>query len=250
MNAKELARSLDTLLDISGIQDASLNGLQVENRKDIATVGLAVDVSYAVIGRAREAGVDFLIVHHGLFWGKCEPVTGNMYNRLRALLDADMALYAVHLPLDVHPELGNNARIQSLLQLTQMDDFGSFQGFPLGKMAIFDPPRSLKDIAADVRSGLGSEPVIWNFGPDQVGKLAYISGGGIGYLEQAVEAGADALLTGEPRHGSYWSAKEYGINVILAGHYATETAGVRAVGEHIESALGLKTVFIDMPTGY
>jgi len=250
MKSGELADYLNKLLDIDSIQDASLNGLQVENRRDIKKVGLTVDISQDVIEKANDMRMDFLIVHHGLFWGKPEAVTGAMYQRIRMLINHDIALYAAHLPLDAHPEFGNNAQIQEAAGWTITNNFGRYQDVPLGTEVTFDPPRMLSKIVDDLRKGLKVEPQVWNFGPSSVCRLGFISGSGVGFLNQVLDAGLDTLVTGEPRHSAYWEAREAGINVIFAGHYATETLGVKAVGRHLEEKLKLETVFIDLPTGY
>lgn len=250
MKSRELARILNELLNIQGIQDSSLNGLQVENEREIKTVGLAVDISIEVIQLAARKKVDFLIVHHGLFWGKTVPFTGSLYRRVRTLFESDIALYAAHLPLDVHPEFGNSAQIKQVLGWPVTGDFIIDHDVAIGKIVTFNPARGLGEIAENLREGLAIEPVIWNFGPSSVRRLGYISGGGIGLLSQAAEAGLDTLVTGEPKHDAFWTAKEAGINVVLAGHYATETLGVKSLGKTLENQYGFKTVFLDLPTGY
>jgi dinuclear metal center YbgI/SA1388 family protein len=250
MKSKELSQYLNDLLDVFKIQDASLNGLQVENQRDVRKIGFAVDISQAVLEKACDLNVDFLLVHHGLFWGNAEAVTGRLYQRIRILIQNDIALYAVHLPLDVHPRFGNNAQIQQALGWPVKDDFGQFQNMPLGKEIRFKQPKLLSEVMDDLQRGLGCEPEVWNFGSASVQRLGFISGGGVGFLDQAVNAGLDTLVTGEPRHSAYWEAKEAEINVIFAGHYATETLGVRAVGEHLQKKFSIETVFIDLPTGY
>ncbi|MBN2103177.1 Nif3-like dinuclear metal center hexameric protein [bacterium] len=250
MESRELAEYLDELLNVSGIEDASLNGLQVENTRDVKIVGLAVDISQDVIRKACDMHVDFLIVHHGLFWGKSEAITGAMYQRIRLMIVNDIALYAAHLPLDVHPEFGNNVQIREITKWPATVNFGEFQGMPLGTAVTFDPPRALNKIVDDLRRSLKVEPQVWNFGPASVKKLGFISGSGIGFMDQALDAGLDTLVTGEPKHSAYWEAREAGMNVVLAGHYATETLGVKAVGRHLEEKFKLETIFIDLPTGY
>lgn len=250
MKSKELSQYLNTLLNVSSIQDASLNGLQVENGRDIGKAAFAVDISKSVIEKAAAINADFLLVHHGLFWGKPAAITDTIYQRVRLLIRNDIALYAAHLPLDVHPVFGNNAQIQTAVGWPVKDDFGQMQNIPLGKEISFNPPRPFSEIVQDIKQGLQTEPQVWNFGPPAVSRLGFISGGGIGFLDQVIAAGLDTLVTGEPKHSAFWEAREAEINVIMAGHYATETLGVKALAKHIEEKLSIDTVFIDLPTGY
>jgi dinuclear metal center YbgI/SA1388 family protein len=249
MNTMALSGYLNSLFRVQDIQDTSLNGLQVENDGNVSRVGLAVDISQTLIEKAHEAGVDFLIVHHGLFWGKPIPVTGPLYRRIRSLMEYNIALYAIHLPLDVHPELGNNAQIQMVLDWNVGEDIVQ-DGISLGKEIVFDPPKELSGLVRDLRTGLDFDPKVWNFGPRTVSRAAFISGAGIRFLDHIAASGIHTLVTGEPRHDAYWMARELELNVILAGHYATETLGVQAVGNHLKEKFGLASCFIDLPTGY
>jgi len=250
METGELGLFLNNLLKISEIHDDSLNGLQVANSGSVRKVALAVDVSLAAIVEAGKLHADMLFVHHGQFWGKPVALTAGVYKRIRALMDADMALYAAHLPLDLHPELGNNAQIEKILEFPVKRDFGDYHGTVIGKEVVFNEPVSVEAIVERMRKGLNCDPKVWRFGPDKISRLGYVSGGAISMMDQAVQAGMDAYITGEPAHSAYWTAREAGIHVIFGGHYATETLGVKAVGEVIHKEFGLETVFIDLPTGY
>jgi dinuclear metal center YbgI/SA1388 family protein len=250
MKAVEIAKYIDDLLNVSIIRDASLNGLQVENQKDIKRIALAVDASLATITKAKAAQADMLIVHHGLYWGKPLPITGMHYNRIKRLIDTDMALYAVHLPLDVHSELGNNVQIAKTFGWEVRGEFGIDNGMPLGIEVRFKIPQSILDIADVVNEKLNIKSDVWDFGPTEIRKMGIVSGGGIVFLEQAKEYQLDALLTGEPKHSAYWPARELGMNVLLAGHYATETLGLKALGRYLKSQLDLQVRFVDLPTGY
>lgn len=245
-----IVKYLNDLLNVKDIPDDSLNGLQVANTGEVKKAAFAVDVSLASIERAAAEQADILIVHHGLFWGKPAAITDGLYKRIKMLIDDDIALYAVHLPLDMHPELGNNARIEKVLGWPVKEDFGDYHGLIIGKMVEFKTPVSLDDIADRLRDRLKIEPDVWAFGPEKITKLGYISGGAISMLPEAIEAGLDAFITGETRHEAFWSAREAGINVIFGGHYATETLGVQALAEKIKKVHKLETVFIDLPTGY
>lgn len=249
MKTSDLVVYLNNLLLNNEIQDDSLNGLQVANQGNVNKVALAVDGSLQSIQEASQASADFLFVHHGLFWANAVPIVGGLYHRIKSLIESDIALYASHLPLDRHPELGNNAQIKNVLGWPVIDDFGEYHGSLIGKEILFKEPIARSEIVQQLQEGLNCKVQLWAFGPEKIRKAGYVSGGAIRMLAQAIEAGMDAYITGEPRHESYWLAKEAGINVIFGGHYATETLGVRAVGEAIRSKFGLETFFIDLPTG-
>jgi dinuclear metal center YbgI/SA1388 family protein len=249
MKLTALVEYLDELLRINDIEDESLNGLQVENTGTVNRVALAVDASAEAFEKAKDIGADFIFVHHGLFWSKPFPLRGPMYKRIRTLIQSNVALYAAHLPLDLHSEFGNNVQVEKILGWSIAGDFGEYHGSIIGKEIRFKKPVPLSIIVNDMESKLDCEVRVWDFGKKNVSRLGYVSGGGLGLLEQAVKADLDVFITGEPRHGSYWIAKEAGINVIFGGHYATETLGVKAVGDHINKQFGLETVFIDLPTG-
>ena len=240
---------LDSLLKVGEVEDDSLNGLQVENSGEVKKIALAVDASLESIREAGELGADLLFVHHGLFWGRPVTLTGAMYRRIRLLMELDVALYGVHLPLDLHPGLGNNAQIQKVLGWSIVRNFGEYHGTIIGREVGFEEPVPLSELVDSVATKLNCTPQVWEFGPQEVKRLGYVSGGGLSILQQAIDAGMDAFVTGEPQHAFYWTAKEAGINVVFAGHYATETLGIKAVGEVLRNELGLETVFVDLPTG-
>lgn len=249
MQLSAFAEYLDHLLRVKEIPDSSLNGLQVGNSGDVERVALAVDASQASIQKAQDANCQLLLVHHGLFWGKPVALTGAFYQRIKLLMDADLALYATHLPLDLHPELGNNAQVQQKLNWPVVGDFGEYHGVTIGKKIEFTVPQPLENLVQTFEKGLACDSTLWQFGPPEVKTIGYVSGGALSMLEQAIECGYDLYVTGEPGHSYYWTAKEAGINVLFGGHYATETLGVQAVGQKIEQDLSLETVFIDLPTG-
>lgn len=250
MKTIKLSNYLDRLLNINNIPDDSLNGLQVENRSDVKTVAFAVDVSAESIQRAQRSGAQFLFVHHGLFWGKQVPVTGIYYERLRLCIESDIALYAAHLPLDLHPQLGNNAQLIKIFGWKHATDFGEYHGNVIGKAVHFKKPIAFQDMANLLRTRLNTSPIVWNFGDRNIHHAAIISGGALSMLDQVVKSGIDTLITGEPGHAQYWLAKECKINVLFGGHYQTEIAGVQALLYHIKKYLKLNTIFIDIPTGY
>lgn len=241
---------LDEQLQIADFDDISLNGLQVANSGTVGKIAVAVDASVESILKAAALKADLLFVHHGLFWGKPAPVTGALYKRIQLLMRHDMALYAAHLPLDQHPVLGNNAQIENVLGWPVSGDFGEYHGKAIGKEVEFREEVALQELVDRIRERLGVEPDVWAFGADRIKRLGYISGGALTMLQQAIDAGLDAFITGEPAHAAYWKAREEEITVIFAGHYATETLGVKAVADLLQQTFSIETIFIDLPTGY
>jgi dinuclear metal center YbgI/SA1388 family protein len=190
-----------------------------------------------------------LIVHHGLFWGDQAPITGIMAGRVRTLLSKGVSLYAAHLPLDCHPELGNNAMIAGFLGIPETEKFGSYAGVAIGLCGKLPRPVKIVGLKRKLSARLGAPVQAYAFGPKTIRKIGIVSGGGAALTQAAADAGCDAILTGETSHSSYHVARENGISLIFAGHYATETFGVKALGEHLGNEFGLKTFFIDLPTG-
>jgi len=242
---------LDTLLDIPAHPDyrTALNGLQVQGAAGVDRVVSAVDVSEGTIGLAAEAGADLLLVHHGAFWGGLEPIVGRQYRRLRALFDRQMSLYAAHLPLDAHPEFGNCALLMRGLGLEPEDRFGSYEGAPLGWQADAGAT-SLAELADRLSAAVGGGPVrtIEGSGP-RAGVVAVVTGGGGSFIGEAAAKGVRTLVTGEGAHHTFTDAHELGVNVLYGGHYATETFGVRALGEELVRRFGVDHTFVDLPSG-
>lgn len=246
---RELVLYLDRYLRIDEVPDSAnaLNGLQVEGRRDVATLAVAVDASEAAILRAVELGADLLLVHHGLFWDGNRPVTGRRYRRLLPLLDAGTALYSAHLPLDVHPEVGNNAVLASQLGLDVRGTFGDYKGVEVGVWGEVGVSREV--FGERLRDALGGPARLIPGGPDRVSRVGVLTGGGGDYVQAAAAAGLDTLVTGEGGHHTYFDATEGGVNLYYGGHYATETFGVRALAEHLEARFGVGWTFLDQPTG-
>ncbi|MFW5938929.1 MAG: Nif3-like dinuclear metal center hexameric protein [Halolamina sp.] len=239
--------------------DASPNGLQVGRRVgDVETVAFAVDAAAATIEAAVDVGADALVTHHGLVWGGLDRVTGREYDRIEPLVTNDLPLYVSHLPLDGHPTLGNAAGVADLLDLDDREPFGEIGPETVGLLGERGEPISLgalSELLGDVldtgTEGLdtGAEGVqTLAFGPDDVERVAVLTGSGVDWLDEAVDSGADALVTGEGKQKVYHEAKEAEINVLLAGHYATETFGVRSL-QALAEEWGLETIFVDHPTG-
>jgi dinuclear metal center YbgI/SA1388 family protein len=249
MTTNELARWLDAFLRVKDIADDSLNGLQVENRGSATRVALAVDASEQAIRTAAQSGADFLIVHHGLFWGKPEPLIGPLLRRIRALIESDIALYAAHLPLDCHPMVGNNVQLAERMGWKDTVEFGEYHGTVIGRSAALAEPIPLADLVNTLRRITTEEPRVWNFGPGSARRVAVVSGGAMSMIDQVLAGGFDTFITGEGGHSHYWYAREAGINVVCGGHYATETLGVQALGGAVKREFALETVFLDQPTG-
>lgn len=255
----ELTAYLDGYLRIRDVPDDqnALNGLQVENRGQVGRIVAAVDASQATIDGLRAAGAaaspPLLLVHHGLFWDGNQPVTGRRYRRLHALITQDAALYSAHLPLDVHPEVGNNAVLAAALGLTQREPFGNHKGILIGVHGRApERLRTREALAQAVAGRLGIERgairVIAG-GPERIDRVGIITGGAGSAIGQAHAAGCDTYLTGEGAAHTYFDATELGLNVLYAGHYATETVGVRALAEHLSARFELPWAFHDHPTG-
>lgn len=241
---------LDQYLRIGDIQDYphAHNGLQVDSeRSEIARVAFAVDAAQATIDAAVGAGADLLIVHHGLFWDGAQPVTGRRYRRIKALLDGNLALYSAHLPLDGHPEVGNNIVLARELGVEVQGNFGDFKGLEIGVWGNMDLRREA--LAARLDQTLGSRVRMIGGGPERIRKVGVITGGAGSQIDEARRAGLDAFVTGEGAHHHYFDAEEGGINLYFGGHYATEVWGLKALADHVAETFGLETEFIDHPTG-
>ncbi|WP_415382031.1 Nif3-like dinuclear metal center hexameric protein [Halosimplex sp. TS25] len=232
--------------------DASANGLQVgPDSASVETVAFAVDAAGATIEAAVDRGADLLVVHHGLSWGGIDRVTGLAYDRIEPLVENDLALYAQHLPLDGHDELGNAAGVADVLGLQAREGFGAIGPVNIGQRGRAPDGYTPEELAAVLEDELdtGGEGVqYFDFGPDEIRDVAVVTGGGADWLEEAVEAGVDAFITGEGKQKVYHQARDAGVNVFLGGHYATETFGVQALQE-LAAEWGLETTYVDHPTG-
>lgn len=245
----DLVAYLDDFLSVADVPDASraLNGLQVDNSGRVSHVAAAVDACQATIDRAGAIGADLLLVHHGLFWRGLEPLTGRHGRRVRALLEHDVALYASHVPLDCHPDVGNNAVLARDLGLTETEPFGDYDGMAIGIAGAWDG--SLEDLARALADRLGADSHVIAKGPRRLRRVGIVTGGASSLLRQARDAGIDTFITGEGPHHTFFDAEEWGLNLIYAGHYATETVGVQALAAHLQDRFDLPWDFIDHPTG-
>lgn len=250
MRLDALVRYLDDYLRIRDeVADApeALNGLQVANGGEVARLAAAVDVCEATIAMAATQSADCLLVHHGLFWGGLRPLVGPAFRRVAGLIAGNVAVYAAHLPLDRHPDVGNNAVLARLLGITPRGEFGSYHGAPIGVWGELDASRD--ELGRALTAALGGAPRVLPFGPDRVRRVGVVTGAGGSLIPQAAEAGLDTYITGEGQHWTFFDAEELRMNVFFAGHYATETFGVKALAEHVAAKFKLPWVFLDHPTG-
>jgi len=251
----EIAAFLDDVLQIASVPDypGALNGVQLANHGEIDRVATAVDFSSAAINGAIDVGARLLLVHHGMFWGSPQPIVGHRYSHIRALVEHDIAVYSAHLPLDVHPELGNNALLAAKLGLEPSGGFASFQGRSIGLSGRSEiPTRTLADRAAELSREFGGTLVTTPFDRDHVTRawgLCTGAGADSSTLREAAERGLDTLVVGEGPHHTAVEARDLGVVVLYAGHYATETLGVRALGETVAARFGVSSTFVDAPTG-
>ena len=243
-----LIAELDALLEPHRFRDYCPNGLQVPGKSTVAKLATGVSASAELFERALAVDADMILVHHGLFWGRSpSPIDLPMKRRLKLLFDADTSLAAYHLPLDAHPTLGNNALFAVGLGAETHTPFAHHEGEPIGVLARFagdglDPA----DLDARVATLTARTPLTFDTGPASIRTLAIVSGAGASYLDEAITTGADAFLTGEPAERVMTQARESNIHFIAAGHYATETFGVRRLGEHLAERFGVEHVFIDV----
>jgi dinuclear metal center YbgI/SA1388 family protein len=247
----DVVQYLDAYLRIADIPDheTALNGLQVENSGSITGIVAAVDASQRTIDRvaAECPRGTLLIVHHGLFWDGNQPMRGRRYRRIKALFNHDIAVYGAHIPLDVHPEVGNNNVLARSLGVLDPVPFDSYRGIPFGASGHLIMSRDT--LVARLVELLGSRVHLIPGGPETTTRVGVITGAAGGRIEAAVEAGLDTFISGEGMHHTTFDALELGINVLYAGHYATETMGVKALAEHLAGQFGLGWAFHDHPTG-
>jgi dinuclear metal center YbgI/SA1388 family protein len=244
MKREELIRYLDELLEPEQFRDYCPNGLQVEGAGDVQRIVAGVTACQALIDAAVERGADTLLVHHGWFWrGEDNRVTGFRKARMQTLLGRDINLIAYHLPLDAHPELGNNARLAALLDWRVEERFGEQHIGWLGRLAA---PQTLVELERQIAAQLRRAPLTIGDGARRIERLAWCSGGGQGYFEQAVTLGADVFVSGEISEHAVHLARETGVAYIAAGHHASERLGVQALADHLAARFGLECEFVDI----
>ncbi|HOF00881.1 MAG TPA: Nif3-like dinuclear metal center hexameric protein [Spirochaetota bacterium] len=251
INIYKINNFLKNLLDPESMADVAINGIQVGNDgSEVSKIAFTVDASYAAIEKAAEEKSNLLITHHGIFWGKVEPITGAHRNRIKRLLDANIGLISYHLPLDAHSEYGNNIQIIKKLGVRLPEKFAPYKGNQIGYIGNLDKTLRIDEIASKMGLDLGAKGVNYlGFGINDIKKIAVVSGGAGDNVFDAIRLGADLFITGDSCHELYHVALENKINVLFAGHYFSETFGVKALMKKIEEEFGLQTAFLDIPTG-
>lgn len=250
MNRDDLVSYLDRYLRVRDIEDTSQNGLQVEGPLEVTRVAFAVDACLASFEQAVGTDAQLLVVHHGLFWSEPQRLIGPHFRRVKTLLSGRCGLYAVHLPLDAHPDVGNNVEMARLLRLVNTRPFGAYHGVDIGVAGVLDPPLDLPALLGRLIEATGTPPLrVLDHGPDLIETVGCVSGDAAEMVDQAAEAGLDAYITGETRHAVFHQAAEWGLNVLFAGHYETEKLGLMALQRHLADQFELDTVFLHIPTG-
>jgi dinuclear metal center YbgI/SA1388 family protein len=243
----ELIAFLDDLLESPRWRDYGPNGLQVPGADDVELVVTGVSAHRDLFERAASAGAQLVLCHHGIFWGgDVGPVTPQLKGRLKLLFDADMSLAAYHLPLDAHPDIGNNALICEQLGLERGERFGAAKGEPVGWVGVAPEPLSVGELASRCERAMGQAPLVFDGGPEEVRRVGVLSGGGSSMLEDAIALGLDAFITGEPAEHVMADSYEGGIHFLAAGHYATETFGVRRLGDLLAERFGVEHRFVEI----
>jgi dinuclear metal center YbgI/SA1388 family protein len=244
----ELIAYLDELLDIGSFADHGPNGLQVPGAAEVGVVASGVSAHAELFERAAAAGARLVLCHHGIFWdSQPRVIWPAMKRRLELLFAADASLAAYHLPLDAHPEVGNNALICRELGFERAEPFGRHRGRAIGHVGRSRDGIPFAELRERCRAAFGQEPFAWECGPDLVRSIGVVSGGGASSLAEAAQLGLDAFLTGEPAENAMADAREAGIHFVAGGHYATETFGVRRLGELLAERFGVEHRFIAVP---
>jgi dinuclear metal center YbgI/SA1388 family protein len=245
----EIIAFCDELLEVAAFTDYGPNGLQVPGAADVFKVATGVSAHLELLRRAVDAEAQMLLTHHGLFWDfHPRALSEQMAQRLRVALDAALSVAGYHLPLDAHREVGNNALLASELGFTlEPTPFGEVKGRSIGAVGRRDEPIAAADLFSEVERVTGREPLVFDAGPDTVTRIAIVTGAAAGRVHEAVAAGVDALITGEPAEHAMADAREGGLHFIAAGHHATETFGIRRLGELVAERFGIAHEFIDVP---
>ena len=230
-----------------GDWDNALNGLQIENSGRVTRIGAAVDVSTRVLTEAAKRHIDFLIVHHGLFWPGVQPIRGALRRQLRFAFENDIALYSAHLPLDIHPRVGNNAQLVAALGLKSAQPFLEEKGQPVGLKIRASLQRSR--LVRELEKALNGPVKVFDFGPKQTRAIGVVTGAAGSEIYRVAREGIDTFITGEAPHWAAVAAEELGVNLLLGGHYATEVFGVKTLAAHLSKRFRMSWEFIDYPTG-
>jgi dinuclear metal center YbgI/SA1388 family protein len=245
----EISEFIDGLLDIKNVADwpNALNGLHLSNRGAVTRIGAAVDAGEGTLRAAAEMGVDLLLVHHGLFWAGLQPLTGAYFRKISLAIGANIAVYSAHLPLDVHPTLGNNVLLARALGFAPVEPFFFEKGRFIGVKASVS--MRLEELAGLLEKAVGGPGKVFAGGPREISSVGIVTGGAGAEIYKAAAEGVDTFITGEAPHWAAIAAEELGVNLLLAGHYATETFGVKALAAHVSDRFRVPWQFIDHPTG-
>jgi dinuclear metal center YbgI/SA1388 family protein len=249
MQRAELVAYLDSYLRIGEIKDYGPQGLQIEGRDDVRKIVGAVDAQAPCVEAALSRGADLLLVHHGIFWGPPQRIAGSYGALVRAYLTAGLNLYAAHLALDAHPEVGNNVELARRLGLTVEEMFAPVNGVMIGVLASTAQGVKFDYLVDRYHQNVGPVQLVQAHGPRISHKIGIISGAAAREIPLAAARGCDTFVTGETSHAEYYAAQNAGINVLYGGHYATETVGVQALGAHLQERFGVEFEFVDLPTG-
>ena len=245
----EILGFCDELLDASSFDDYGPNGLQVPGASEVSRVATGVSANLELLERATDSGAQLVLTHHGLLWGDTlTALSVPMAARLRALLCADVSLAAYHLPLDAHPEIGNNALLRDAIGLEPDErPFGEAKGSAVGVIGRAAEPLEIGELGRRLAEAVGQNPVVFDSGPDRISTVGIVTGGGSFAIHEAGQLGLDALVTGEPSEPVMGEAREYGVHFLAGGHYATETLGIRRLGELVAERFEIEHQFIDVP---
>lgn len=249
MKRNELVDYLDGYLRIGDIRDYGPQGLQVEGREEVERVVGLVDAQLPCVEAALDREADLMLVHHGIFWGTAKPLRGGYGVLVRTLLTANLNLYAAHLALDAHPEVGNNAELARRLGLEITSWWGNANGVKLAVLATAPHGIKLDYLVDRFQQHIGPANLVQSYGPRIIHRVGILSGFGAREIDEAAALGCDLYITGETSHAQYYDAQNAGINVLYGGHYTTETVGVQALGNHLQEKFGLAFEFVDLPTG-
>ena len=247
-NRDEIIAHLDELLEIDSFSDYGPNGLQVPGAEEVTKVVTGVTAQLELFESAAESGAELVITHHGLFWDfHPRTISPSMKRRLQALFETDISLAAYHIPLDAHPEVGNNALICTELGLEQAERFADYKGHTIGFVGRSAEGVGFAELRERCAAAFGREPFVWDAGPDPVHSVGIVSGSATGKFGEAIGLRLDAFLTGEPAEHVMADARENHVHFIAAGHYATEVFGVRRLGELVAERFGVEHRFVDVP---
>jgi len=249
MQRNELVQYLDTYLRISEIRDYGPQGLQIEGKEEVNVIVGSVDAQQPCLEAALLHEADMIIAHHGIFWGPVQRLSGPFGRLVRSYMLPGVNLYAAHLALDAHPEVGNNVELARRLGLNVTDWWGEAQGTRIGVIGSTNGGVKFEYLLARFEQSVGTPCLVQPHGPRICNRVAILSGGGAPYLEQAAALGCDTIVTGETSHAHFYTAGNLGINVIYGGHYTTETVGIQALGLHLAERFGIEFHFVDLPTG-